>query len=173
VQNYGAKQMADSWRTVRKNTIQIAEEIPADQYDFQVTPDTMTVAQLLAHLASYTQWVGQLHFVEKKSEVTGADFGRYIGESNAMSATLTTKDAIIDALIAQGESLALHFETLTEAQLDELVSLPFGSKSRFEMLLGVKEHEMHHRAQLMLMQRMVGLVPHLTRQMQERFAARR
>jgi len=41
------------------------------------------------------------------------------------------------------------------------------------MLLGVKEHEMHHRAQLMLMQRMVGLVPHLTRQMQERFAARR
>jgi hypothetical protein len=30
---------------------------------------------------------------------------------------------------------------------------------------------MHHRAQLMLIQRMVGIVPHITRQMQERMAA--
>jgi uncharacterized damage-inducible protein DinB len=45
------------------------------------------------------------------------------------------------------------------------------SKSRFEMLLGPKEHEMHHRGQLMLVQRMLGKVPHLTRQMQERVAA--
>jgi uncharacterized damage-inducible protein DinB len=39
------------------------------------------------------------------------------------------------------------------------------------MLLGPKEHEMHHRGQLMLVQRMLGKVPHLTRQMQERVAA--
>jgi uncharacterized damage-inducible protein DinB len=44
------------------------------------------------------------------------------------------------------------------------------SKSRFEMILGVKEHEMHHRGQLMLIERMVGLVPHLTREMQARIA---
>ena len=31
------------------------------------------------------------------------------------------------------------------------------------MILGVKEHEMHHRGQLMVMERMVGVVPHLTR----------
>jgi uncharacterized damage-inducible protein DinB len=39
------------------------------------------------------------------------------------------------------------------------------------MLLSVKEHEMHHRAQLMLMERMNGIVPHITRAMQERMAA--
>jgi uncharacterized damage-inducible protein DinB len=39
------------------------------------------------------------------------------------------------------------------------------------MILGVKEHEMHHRAQLMLMERMLGITPHLTRQMQARMAA--
>ena len=44
------------------------------------------------------------------------------------------------------------------------------AKSRFEMLMSAKEHEMHHRGQLMLMQRMLGIVPHLTRQMQERMA---
>ena len=35
---------------------------------------------------------------------------------------------------------------------------------------GGKEHELHHRAQLMTVQRMIGLVPHITRQMQERMA---
>ena len=44
------------------------------------------------------------------------------------------------------------------------------SKTRFEMLLSPKEHEMHHRGQLMTLQRMIGLVPHLTRHMQERMA---
>jgi len=54
------------------------------------------------------------------------------------------------------------------------VSFPAGmqppSKTRFEMLLGPKEHEMHHRAQLMVLQRMLGLVPHLTREQQARMA---
>ena len=37
----------------------------------------------------------------------------------------------------------------------------------FEMLLGVKEHEMHHRGQLFLIERMLGIVPHLTRARQQ------
>jgi uncharacterized damage-inducible protein DinB len=40
------------------------------------------------------------------------------------------------------------------------------SKSRFEMLLGTKEHEMHHRAQLTVIERLLGIVPHLTRNRQ-------
>ncbi len=58
--------------------------------------------------------------------------------------------------------------------LGEQVSMPPGmqpaEKTRFEMILGVKEHEMHHRGQLMLMERMLGIVPHLTREMQARMA---
>jgi uncharacterized damage-inducible protein DinB len=38
------------------------------------------------------------------------------------------------------------------------------------MIMAMKEHEMHHRGQLMLIERMLGITPHLTRQMQERFA---
>ena len=39
------------------------------------------------------------------------------------------------------------------------------------MILSVKEHEMHHRGQLMLIERLVGIVPHLTREMQARMTA--
>jgi hypothetical protein len=38
-----------------------------------------------------------------------------------------------------------------------------GSKIRFEMILGTKEHEMHHRRQLTVIELLLGIVPHLTR----------
>jgi uncharacterized damage-inducible protein DinB len=52
-----------------------------------------------------------------------------------------------------------------------MFSDPIGNeRSRFESLLSPKEHEMHHRGQLMLIERMLGIVPHLTRQRQQRQA---
>ena len=45
------------------------------------------------------------------------------------------------------------------------------TKTRFEMLLSVKEHEMHHRAQLMVSQRLLGQVPPLTRDREAFFAS--
>jgi uncharacterized damage-inducible protein DinB len=54
------------------------------------------------------------------------------------------------------------------------VTMPPGgqpaSRTRFDMIVSVKEHEMHHRGQLMLVERMLGIVPHLTRDMQARMA---
>jgi uncharacterized damage-inducible protein DinB len=38
------------------------------------------------------------------------------------------------------------------------------------MIMSVKEHEMHHRGQLMLVERMLGIVPDLPRAMQARMA---
>lgn len=165
---YGAKEMAESWRTVRKNTIQVAEDIPEDKYSFKAAPETMSVAEMLAHVATSTHWAQQIHFVEKKGAVSGEDFGRYFGAAGAAAKTLTTKTAIVAALKANGEEFAKQLESMTDAQLGEAVTLPMGSKSRFEMLLGVKEHEMHHRGQLFLVERIVGIVPHLTRARQQR-----
>jgi uncharacterized damage-inducible protein DinB len=41
------------------------------------------------------------------------------------------------------------------------------------MIMSVKEHEMHHRGQVMLIQRMLGIVPHLTREREARTAQAR
>lgn len=170
--DYGAKNLAESWRTVRKNTIQVAEDIPEDKYGFRAAPDTMSVGEMLAHLATSTHWAEQVHFVEKKDTVAVEDFGRYRTEAEAAGAALTSKSAIIAALTSSGEAFGARLETMTAAALAEQVAfappIPGPGKSRFEMLLGVKEHEMHHRGQLFLIERMVGIVPHLTRARQQR-----
>lgn len=169
---YGAKELAESFRTVRKNTIQVAQDIPEDKYGFRPAADVMSVAEVLAHLASSTHWAEQLHCVEKKSGVGFEDFGRYMAEGKAVADGLKSKADIIAALESRGQAFAARLESFSEAQLAEHVSFPAPiqppSKSRFEMLLSVKEHEMHHRGQLMLVERMLGIVPHLTRARQNR-----
>jgi uncharacterized damage-inducible protein DinB len=74
-----------------------------------------------------------------------------------------------------GEEFAHFLDGLTDAQLAEMVSFPPpiqpARKTRLEMLLSAKEHEMHHRGKLMLVERLLGIVPHLTRARQQRTEA--
>jgi uncharacterized damage-inducible protein DinB len=168
---YGGKEFADAFRTVRRNTLQIAQDIPDDQYSFRPAADTMSVAEELAHVACSTLWAVQAHAVDKKTHISFEDFGAYMSASAAQEQALTKKKDIVDALIKNGEEFAIFLDTLTEEQLAERVSFPPpvkpSTKSRFEMLLGVKEHEMHHRAKLMVVERLLGIVPHLTRARQQ------
>lgn len=170
---YNAKDLARSFRTVRNNTIQIAEEIPEDKYGFRPAEGTRTVAETLAHLASATAWPQYFH----GQRITNIDFNlfmTYLQKQLAEAAKLTTKAQIVEALRKNGEEFAAWLETVSDEALAERVHYPAGmqppDKSRFEMLLSPKEHEMHHRAQLMTMERMLGITPHLTRAMQERLA---
>jgi uncharacterized damage-inducible protein DinB len=169
---YGAKELASAYRTVRKNTIQIAGDIPEEKYTFQPAEGTRTVAHLLAHMAMvprFTMTLGKLKSLE------GFDFPKYAAEANAEENKPRTKAELLEWLRNSGEEYARWVETLPEDYMAEVFTFPAGSqppsRMRFEMIASVKEHEMHHRGQLMLIERMLGITPHLTRQMQERMAA--
>jgi uncharacterized damage-inducible protein DinB len=174
---YSAKDLAHSFRTVRKNTIQIANDIPEGKYGYRAAPGTRTVAETLAHIAALSRWPHRLHGIDRKTFMRPEDFGGYMQETAAYEATLRTKADIVTALETNGEQFAGWLETLSDDTLAETVGFPSpgapSTRSRFEMLLGVKEHEMHHRAQLMLVERLLGIVPHLTREREARMAARR
>ena len=51
---YGIRQLADSMRAVRENTILIAGDIPESKYAFRATPETRSVAETLVHIAWLT-----------------------------------------------------------------------------------------------------------------------
>ena len=163
---YGAKNLAESFRTVRKNTLTVANEIPEEQYGYKATPDVMSVGEMLAHLAINPMWQIEVHS-KKIDHVDFAFFAARTQQAAAEEKALRTKAEIIKALTENGETFAAFLETLDEATLASSVSFPAPiqppTKSRFELLLGPKEHEMHHRGQLMLIQRLLGQVPELTR----------
>ncbi len=172
---YGANELAASFRTVRKNTITIAEEIGEQHYGFRATPETRTVAATLIHIGLAPRLQHQVHGVERRKSLDGFDFPAFLGKLIAEEQKPRNKQEIVSLLREDGERFAKWLESLSDDFLGERVSMPAGmtppSKARFEMIMGVKEHEMHHRAQLMLMERMIGMVPHLTREMLARMAA--
>ena len=170
---YGGKDLAAAFRQVRGNTVQIAEEIPEDKYGFKAAPECRSIGQVLAHIALGPGF--QTHIQSNRiSDTKDVNFPELVQKFGAEEAKPRTKAETVAFLKTEGERFASFLEGLSDAFLAEDVKMPPGmqppTKTRFEMLLSPKEHEMHHRGQLMLIQRMIGLVPHLTRQMQERMA---
>ncbi len=168
---YGGTEMRAAFETVRKNTIQIAEDIPADKFDFRAGEGAKSVGEILAHVAVSTDWIEPVHSAHV-SLLTLEMFREGMAKAQAAEQALRTKDEILKALREHGEAFANFLGSLTEETLAERVSFPPPiqpeSKTRFEMLLGPKEHEMHHRGQLMIVERQLGIVPHLTRQREAR-----
>ena len=171
---YGASDLANAFRTVRKNTVQIAEDLPEDRYDFVAAPGVKSVADLLRHLITAPMLQEDMHRVKRLSTLKGYDFAASSERAAAESTRIGSKADIIARLRSDGERLAKWMESLDDKFLAETFTDVMGqsARTRFEGLLAIKEHEMHHRGQLMLIQRMLGVVPHLTRQREERIRQR-
>jgi uncharacterized damage-inducible protein DinB len=171
--DYGGKELAASFCTVRTNTIQIAEEIPEGKYDSRAAVECRSIGRTLAHIAIASGIQIHLHS-NKVADLKNVNFPELMEKLAAEEAQPRTKAEIITLLKTEGERFASFVGGLADSFLAERVTMRSSTqpatKSRFEMLLSPKEHEMHHRGQLMMMERMLGLVPHLTRQFQARMA---
>ena len=169
---YGAHQLASSFKTVRKNTIQVAQDIPEDEYAHVPAEGARTVGRMLTHVAIAPTRLWQGMHGTRSTDMTGFDFFGLGARMQAEEATPRTKAEIVALLTTEGEAFATFLEGFSDAELSAMVKT-YGAggpleKCRLEMLMGAKEHEMHHRAQLMLIERQLGIIPHLTQQMNAR-----
>jgi uncharacterized damage-inducible protein DinB len=165
---YGAKQLAASFRTVRQNTIQVAEDIPEEKYNFKPAEGARSVEQALAHIAVSTRMWQEAH-ASGITNMQDYDWAATFAEIEAEEQKKHSKKELIGLLKSEGERFAKFLEGLSDDKLAAQITEDSGqpTKSRLEALMSAKEHEMHCRGQLMLVERMLGIVPHLTRKYAE------
>src|SRR5260370_28550556 len=72
--SYGGKELASAFRTVRKNTIQVAEDIPEAQYGHVAGPECKSVAGMLAHIAVSTQIWEEIHKKQRMTTLVGLGY---------------------------------------------------------------------------------------------------
>jgi uncharacterized damage-inducible protein DinB len=160
---YGIRQLTASMRAVRQNTILIAGDIPEANYAFRATPETRSVAETLVHIAWLSTADRFMHEERRLDSLEGFDFPAMLQQSAAEEKVVRSKAEIIERLRVEGDRAAQWLDALSDAFLAEQVRLPGGgSVSRFEMLLATKEHELQHRAQLTVLERLLGIVPRFT-----------
>src|SRR5213080_3948698 len=100
--SYGAKELASAFRTVRKNTIQVAQDIPEGKYDFVAAPDVRTVRRMLAHVAISTRIWEEVH-KKRLTTLVGFDFFGMLDRFNAEEAKTRSQLEILDLLRTEGE----------------------------------------------------------------------
>ena len=127
---YGAAQMASSFRTVRMNTIQIAEDIPESKYDFVPAPGTLSVAAHLKHIAMAPMMYEDMHRHRRVTTLKGYDFPAAVGRARAEEEKPRSKAEIIALLKSEGDRFAAWLESLTPEFLAETYTDPSGRTSR-------------------------------------------
>ena len=103
---YGPKELAESFRTVRKNTIRIAEDIPEEKYGFRAAPDTRSVGELLAHISLAYGFQYQVHAQEARKSLAGFDFPSLMQRLGAEEKVRRTKDETLVMLRSSSDKWA-------------------------------------------------------------------
>src|SRR5215208_141144 len=135
---YGAAGLAAAFRVVRKNTVQIAEDIPEDEYGFVAAPGTKSVSELLRHIAFAPIFYEDVHRDKRLTTFKGYDFGVIFGRTAALESELRNKAQIIELLTTEGERFASWLGSLSTEFLEESDTDTAGQnpKSRLENLMG-------------------------------------
>ncbi len=135
---YGGKDLAAAFRTVRDNTIKIAEEIPENKYDFKPAPDCRSVRRdACAHRGQHGIPVSRPQQQDQRHE--DRELHGAVPEVHRRRSKPRTKAELIAFLKTEGDKFAAFLEGLPESFLAEQVTMPPAPsrrrRARFEMLM--------------------------------------
>lgn len=154
----------DSWKTVRQDTAQAVEDMPAGEFDFKPVPELASFGEIARHI------------LDAGHALTGLMLA---GVDNLVEGRKSMKQYVLplpEKLDAH--TLAAELRSAVDQRCAELARQPAdffaGMITRFdgqrvtrlEMLQTIKEHELTHRAQLFVYLRLKGVVPVTTRRRQ-------
>ena len=122
---------------------------------FRATPETMTVAQQVAHVAQTLDWIREGMFEDRWD----MDFEKATGVTDAVT-SLTSARQGLDA--AWGRMVA-RVEASSEAELAQpMADNPIlGTRQRYNGIEAMIDHTGHHRGALTVYARLAGKVPEM------------
>jgi uncharacterized damage-inducible protein DinB len=136
--------------------------IPADQAGFKPAPESRTVIELLQHIIE----VQRVHAGEMCRENTNFQRGvrALVAEFTGGVKEATTKESALELLRSSLEETKAMVVSFGDANFEKTMTRFDGKQcTKFEMLNFTVAHEMYHRGQLTVYERLLGIEPALTR----------
>jgi uncharacterized damage-inducible protein DinB len=130
-------------KTSQDFTLKVADQMPAESYDFKLTPPQMSFAQQIVHLSQELDGFSALLSGEKPS---GA------------KPSMNKKDVL--AFVQQSYDRAIQrVNKLTPEQISKSYNTGDGSMTGLEVLMFALDHTTHHRASAEMYLRAKGIKP--------------
>jgi len=134
------------WKNAAEYTIEIAEVMPEDQYDFRPAEGSRSFKEQLLHMMSNMVWLSSSYLGEgkfdedlKKGEYTKEEIIALLKEATAFAAETTAQ--------------------LKTADLEVEVDFFAGPMSKRQIMVLLNDHLTHHRGQIIVYLRMNEVKP--------------
>lgn len=162
-------ELITSWKEVRSGLILEAEQIPAEHFSFRATAETRSVAELLQHLVETQKFVvGEA--CRQDSSLIRQPFTNQIKEHAPDVSSVSDKEGLLELLRSSMDlaekTLRSHADRLNET----IVGLDGKPKGKIGVLNFIVSHEMYHRGQLTIYERLLGIEPDLTQRFKKLIA---
>jgi uncharacterized damage-inducible protein DinB len=148
-QNSFSKDFLERWETSRQYMLSVAEAMPESEYGFKPTPEEMSFAEQLMHIAVVIDW----HAFSK------ADGQEFKPRWEDFEVAGRSKKEMIDMTNKEFDRAAKLIADFKPKRLEEKGSYGKFTRTRQQFFMLMTDHVTHHRAQMLVYLRLKGITP--------------
>ena len=158
----------ESWKEVRSGLIDEAGQIPADQFSFQPAPDSRSVRQLLQHIVESQKFlVGEA--CRPDTNLMRQSFAENIKQYAPHVREVDDKDELLTLLRATMDESAEKLRGAAGEMTQTMKRFDGKEMSKPAFMSFAIAHEMYHRGQLTVYERLLSIEPVLTQRFRKAF----
>jgi len=163
------EELLDFWKEVRAGLIAELAQIPAEQFGFQPAPESRSVAGIIRHIVEVQKFsTGEL--CRPDTDFKRVPIRELVERHAAVAYSGGDKEELIGSLRASMESAEAALRAFGEEALREKVQ--YGKTiSKLGILYFYITHEMYHRGQITVYERLMQIEPAATAKVRELLAA--
>jgi hypothetical protein len=135
--------------------LQVAEEMPADEYSFKPSPDVRTFGEQLRHIGA-VHWVVGAGLLQEKPPVD-------VGDGDSGPVSMTAKAEVLKYVVESFRYIRRAIGTINNDNTLELIPHPYDPQNtkieRLLLIVAYATHGWEHYGQMVVYERMNGIVP--------------
>ena len=157
------------WKEARQGLIQEVEKIPEDQFSFRAAPETRTIAEILQHvISSQKMLVGETcrpdtNLMRRSFAAHGEEYGRGVND-------VTDKNRLLELLRSSMDEAETCLNSYSNNLDESMIGFNGHPVTKSVFLTFSVSHEMYHRGQLTVYERLLNIEPVLTGRLKKLFA---
>ncbi len=134
------------WQNATEYTLELAEAMPAEHYDFKPTEEQMTFGEQMIHLTANANWLTSSYLGGEKVD-------------QPLRGQSYNKEETIAIMKQAFQNAAVAIAQLEEDELTEVVDFFAGPMRKRQILTLLNDHLTHHRGQAIVYARLKGIQP--------------
>jgi uncharacterized damage-inducible protein DinB len=158
----------ESWKEVRNGLIDEANQIPADKFTFQPAPESRSVRQLLQHLVESQKFlVGEA--CRPDTNLMRGSFADNVKMYAPGVRDVNDKERLLDLMRTAMEESAEKLRAAADEMKNTMKRFDGKEMTKMAFMSFAIAHEMYHRGQLTVYERLLNIEPALTTRFRKAF----